>query len=88
MNEELRAYLADIGRRGGQKSRRTLDARTARDMVRVREARRAYRRFHASCFWSYRPDLQVGKEDVDWVAETLMKNGDREAWLTGRRLCR
>ena len=84
----MRKYFAEIGRRGGQKSRRTLDADTARNMVRVREARRAYRRFRASCFWSYRPDLTIGMDDVDWVAETLMRNGNREAWTIGRRLCR
>jgi hypothetical protein len=56
-------------------------------MVRIREARRAYRRFHARCFWSYPPDLEIGADDVKWVAETLMKYGDREAWETGQRLC-
>jgi len=84
----MRKYFAEIGRRGGQKSRRTLDPDTARNMVRVREARRAYRRFRTSCFWSYRPDLAIGMDDVDWVAETLMRNGNREAWIIGRRLCR
>ncbi len=88
MTDIIREYLAEIGRRGGKKSRRTLDSETARDMVRVREARRAYRRFRTSCFWSYRPDLLVGLDDVDWVAETLMKNGNREAWQVGRSLCR
>jgi len=88
MTDKIREYLAEIGRRGGKKSRRTLDSETARDMVRVREARRAYRRFRTSCFWSYRPDLLVGLDDVDWVAETLMKNGNREAWQVGRSLCR
>ncbi len=88
MSDSIRKYLAEIGRRGGQKSRRTLDPETARHMVRIREARRAYRRFHASCFWSYRPDLTIGMDDVDWVAETLMRNGNREAWRIGRRLCR
>jgi len=88
MTDKIREYLAEIGRRGGKKSRRTLDSETARDMVRVREARRAYRRFRTSCFWSYRPDLLVGLDDVDWVAETLMKNGNREAWRIGRSLCR
>ena len=88
MSDSIREYLAEIGRRGGQKSRRTLDSETARNMVPVREARRAYRRFHASCFWSYRPDLAIGMDDVHWVAETLMKNGNREAWRIGRRLCR
>ena len=88
MTDVIREYLAEIGRRGGQKSRRTLDPDTARDMVRVREARRAYHRFRTSCFWSYRPDLPIGLDDVDWVAETLMKNGNREAWRVGRSLCR
>ena len=87
MTDKIREYLAEIGRRGGQKSRRTLDPETARSMVRVREARRAYRRFRTSCFWSYRPDLHIGLGDVDWVAETLMRNGNREAWKVGRSLC-
>lgn len=87
MVDNIREYLADIGRKGGEKSRRTLDSQTARNMVKVREARRAYRRFHTSCFWSYRPDLTVGLDDVRWVAETLMKNGNREAWRVGRSLC-
>lgn len=87
MDDTIRRYLAEIGRRGGRKSRRTLDPETARAMVRVREARRAYRRFHASCFWSYRPDLEVGPEDVEWVARTLKKHGGREAWEVAQRLC-
>ena len=69
----LRDHLARIGRRGGLKSRRTLDPSTARDMVRVREARRAFRRFRATCFWSFRPDLIITLADVPWVAEQLMK---------------
>lgn len=88
MSDTVREYLAEIGRRGGRKSRRELDPDTARAMVRVREARRAYRRFHAACFWSYRPDLEIGMDDVEWVAERLMRNGNREAWEIGRRLCR
>lgn len=87
MEEQVRDYLSRIGRRGGRKSRRTLDPETARRMVRVREARRAYRRFHTSCFWSYRPDLEIGMEDVEWVAEQLMKHGDREAWRIAKSLC-
>ena len=57
-------------------------------MVRVREARRAYREFHATCFWSYRKDLEIGPADVEWVAETLKKNGDMRAWKAAGRLCR
>jgi len=88
MKDEIRAYLASIGRRGGLKSRRTLDPATARRMVAVREARRAFRRFHTSCFWSYRSDLEIGLDDVAWVAEQLMKHGNREAWRVGNSLVR
>jgi hypothetical protein len=57
-------------------------------MVRVREARRAFRRYRTTCFWSYRPDLEIGIEDVRWVAEQLMKRGNRDAWEAGAKLCR
>lgn len=86
MKKSTRAYLAVIGRRGGITSRRTLDPDTARNMVRVREARRAFARSYAQCFWSYRRDLAVGLADVPWVAEQLMKHGDRHAWRVGAAL--
>jgi hypothetical protein len=85
---DIKGYLAEIGARGGRKSRRTLTSEDARAMVKVREARRAFRRFRTRCFWSYRPDLEIGPADVPWVAEQLMKHGDREAWNIGARLCR
>jgi hypothetical protein len=87
MDANVKAYLAEIGRMGGRKSRRVLTPEAARRMVAVREARRAYRRFHTSCFWSHRPDLQIGVGDVEWVARQLMKHGNREAWLIGKSLC-
>jgi len=88
MTPEVRRYLASIGRRGGRKSRRALSPEAARGMVRLREARRAYRTFHAACFWSYDPDYVVTDTDVSWVADQLMKHGGREAWEAGARLCR
>ena len=88
MNPYVRKYLAEIGARGGRKSRRALSSETARNMVRVREARRAFRRFYARCFWSYDPDYTIGPGDVDWVAEQLMKHGGRDAWHVAQRLCR
>lgn len=57
-------------------------------MVKVREARRAYRRFHAECFWSYDPEYTIGPTDVEWVAEQLRKTGGREAWVVAGALCR
>jgi len=86
MQNEVREWLAEIGRRGGQKSRRQLDPETARAMVRVREARRAYRRFHARCFWSYDPDYVIKKDDIPWVVEQLRKHGGREAWDLSAKL--
>jgi hypothetical protein len=88
MKQAVRDYLAEIGRRGGRKSRRTLDPETARSMVRVREARRTFRRFHAECFWSFDPNYRIGLADVPWVIEQLQKNGGREAWEAAARLCR
>lgn len=88
MERKVRAYLAEIGRRGGRKSRRALEPETARNMVRVREARRLYRRFHAECFWSFDPDYRVGPLDVAWVAEQLRKHGGRDAWEVASKLCR
>ena len=37
---DVKRYLAEIGRRGGIRSRRSLDSITARRMVAIREARR------------------------------------------------
>lgn len=88
MKNEIRKYLSSIGQRGGQKSRRVLSADAARDMVRVREARRAFRRFHASCFWSFDPNYVVTASDVPWVVEQLRKHGGRSAWEAANRLCR
>lgn len=88
MESSVRKYMAMIGRRGGLASRRELTADTARNMVKIREARRAYRRYYALCFWPYDPNLEISAADVPWVAEQLMKHGGREAWQAGGRLCR
>jgi hypothetical protein len=88
MERNVKEYLAEIGRRGGRKSRRVLDPETARAMVRVREASRAYRRFHAKCFWSFDPDYRIGPSDVAWVAEQLRRHGGRDAWEAAEKLCR
>ena len=88
MEKQVIEYLAEIGRRGGRKSRRTLDPEAARGMVRVREARRAYRRFHAECFWSFDPEYRIGSSDIAWVVEQLRKHGGRDAWETAGKLCR
>lgn len=88
MDGAVKQYLAKIGRLGGTKSRRTLDTETARNMVRIREARRAYERFHARCFWSNDPGYRITQEDIPWVSDRLMRFGGREGWDLGARLCR
>ena len=57
-------------------------------MVMVREARRAYRRFYTECFWWCDPDYLIGAGDIEWAADQLRKNGGREAWMAGAKLCR
>lgn len=87
MHAAVRRYLAEIGRRGGRKSRRALAPETARGMVRVREARRAYDRFQVSCFWSFDPDKRITEKDIPWVAERLRRAGGRQAWEAAAKLC-
>lgn len=88
MEPAVRAYLAEIGRRGGRRSRRVLAPETAREMVRLREARRAFKRYHSRCFWSSPKDYVVTTADLPWVARQLMTHGGREGWRIGAVLCR
>lgn len=87
LDHAVRDYLAEIGRRGGRASRRALSTSQAREMVRVREARRAYWRFYHVAFWSCAPDLQITSADIPWVAEQLRRHGGREAWDVAALLC-
>jgi hypothetical protein len=57
-------------------------------MVKVREARRIFRQFHSSCFWSSDPAYTVTLADVPWVAKQVMTYGGRRGWEVGARLCR
>ncbi|HYW30504.1 MAG TPA: hypothetical protein VE869_03275 [Gemmatimonas sp.] len=81
-----RLTVAEAGRLGGQRSRRHLSAETARVMVCVREARKAYRFHYLRCFWWARPDVIIRADDVPWVADGLRKHGGREAWRQAARL--
>lgn len=87
MEDQIRRYLSEIGRRGGRKSRRTLATETARQMVRLRDARRALKLFRASCFWSFDPKIEITAKDIPWIAEQLRKHGGRKAWEAASKLC-
>ena len=82
------AYLAEIGRKGGLKSRRRLPPEDARNMVRIREARRAFRKFHAQCFWYLRDDMKITEADVPEIVRGLRQNGGRQGFLLAAKLCR
>jgi hypothetical protein len=86
MKAAVRNYLAHIGRRGGLKSRRRLDAGHARRMVAVREARRAFVKYKTQCFWPYRPDWEIGLQDVPAIIEQLQREGNREAFMVARHI--
>ena len=64
----LREYLAEIGRRGGIKSRRVLAPETARRMVAIREARRALRRLDRTDLSSRRDGTPA---DTSAAAQTI-----------------
>lgn len=81
-------YLSKIGHKGGKKSRRSLPSNTAKIMVNVRIAKAAYKKYFNQCFWSFDPNYKIGKDDIQWVAEQLIKNGDRRLWELGVKLCR
>lgn len=84
---ELSRYMRQIGQKGGLKSRRRLDPEMARTMVRVREARKLYSKYHSRCFWSAPPDFKPGAADLDWVAAKLRQHGGRDGWKAAEKLC-
>ena len=88
MEKVVKEYLSTIGRKGGLKSRRHLQSDVAKQMVKVREARRAFRHFYTECFWSFDEDYPITIEDIDWVATQLRKHGNRKAWKVAEKLCR
>ena len=87
MDESVKNYLRTIGAKGGKISQRSLSRTAAQEMVRVREARRAFRKFQVECFWSFDPSTVIRYSDIPWVVAQLRKNGGRAAWLIAEKLC-
>jgi hypothetical protein len=84
---EISAYFAKMGRKGGQTSRRTLTPSEAKNMVRIREARHAFKNYYSRCFWYMPSDLVVAPSDIPEIARGLRTNGGREGFLLAARLC-
>lgn len=85
--DPVREYLAKIGRKGGSKSRRSLSPEEARNMVRLRETRKAFRTFHAQCFWHMRDDIDITIADIPEIVRGLRQNGGRQGFLLAAKLC-
>lgn len=69
MSDAARQYLAEIGRRGGIRSRRVLSADQARAMVAAREARKAERALVQS---------RIGRAAVELPGFDLVRDGLRD----------
>jgi hypothetical protein len=85
--DNIRDYLATIGRRGGRKSRRSLTPEQAREMVRIREARRAFHKFHIQCFWYMAPTIEITSADLPDIARGLRTYGGHEGYRLAARIC-
>ena len=55
---------------------------------RVDLAQRAYRAFHAQCFWSYREDAVITESKVPFVIRGLREHGGLEGYRVAAELCR
>ncbi len=54
----------------------------------VRRAQESFLRFRTRCFWSYKKDVVIKEEDIQWVVEGLRKYGGKEGFLIAGELCR
>lgn len=79
---------SEFGPSEGRKSRRHLSSEDARNMVRVREARRAFAKFYAPCFWYLRQDMHLTLADIPEIVRGLRQNGGRQGFLLAAKLCR
>ena len=85
-SQTISNYFASIGRKGGSCSRRTLSPEQAKDMVRIREARRAYKKYHTQCFWYMPEGADIKKSDIPEIVRGLKKNGGRQGFLLAAKL--
>ena len=87
-DSSVREYLAQIGRKGGMKSRRRLSTEDAKNMVRLRDAKRAFNMFYSQCFWYIRAHMDITLAHVPEIVRGLRQNGGRQGFLLAARLCR
>jgi len=51
-------------------------------------AQRAFREFHARCFWFMRPDAEIVAEEVLYICERLRADGGRRGFQIAAEICR
>lgn len=54
---------------------------------RLELARKAYKDFHARCFWSYRPDAEITEEDIPFIIRELRHHGGHAGYRIVAELC-
>ena len=55
---------------------------------RVELARKAFKDFHAQCFWSYRKDAEITEEKIPFVIRGLREHGGLAGYQVAAKLCR
>ena len=58
------------------------------NLVRLREARRAFATFYSPCFWYLRENMTITLADVPEIVRGLRQNGGRQGFLLAAKLCR
>ncbi len=51
-------------------------------------AQKAYREFHAQCFWSYREDAEITEDKIAFVIRGLREHGGLAGYKIAAGLCR
>ena len=60
---------------------------TAASQRRLELARKAFREFHAQCFWSYREDAEITEDKVPFVIRGLREHGGLPGYRIAAELC-
>jgi hypothetical protein len=54
---------------------------------RLRLAQKAYKQFHAQCFWSYREDAEITENKIPFVIRGLREHGGLAGYRLAAELC-
>lgn len=66
----------------------TLVANAGSRQRRLELARKAFRDFHALCFWSYREDAEITEDKIPFIVRGLREHGGAAGYRVAAELCR